>query len=76
MPLAIKENQPEVVAVWKIGQKLWTREYAAVYEALRSFNWTPQIQPLVAAFSGYLYSKLSLDLVSSVVYININVYIC
>ncbi|XP_057516701.1 COP9 signalosome complex subunit 8 [Amaranthus tricolor] len=58
MPLAIKENQPEVVAVWKIGQKLWTREYAAVYEALRSFNWTPQIQPLVAAFSENYTKKM------------------
>lgn len=75
MPLAVKENQPEVVAVWKIGQKLWTREYAAVYEALRSFNWTPQIQPLVAAFSGYFILNC-LGIWFSVVYININVYIC
>lgn len=52
MDVSIKESQPEVIAVWKIGQMLWTRDYAGVYEAIRSFNWSPQIQPLVAAFEG------------------------
>ncbi|PHT41632.1 COP9 signalosome complex subunit 8, partial [Capsicum baccatum] len=31
MPAAIKEARPEVVAVWRIGQKLWTRDYAGIY---------------------------------------------
>ncbi|XP_021770998.1 COP9 signalosome complex subunit 8-like [Chenopodium quinoa] len=58
MPLAIKENQPEVIAVWGIGQKLWTRDYAGVYEAIRSFDWSPQIQPIVAAFSDNYTKKM------------------
>ncbi|KAL2897166.1 COP9 signalosome complex subunit 8, partial [Bienertia sinuspersici] len=52
MDSAIKDSQPEVIAVWKIGQKLWTRDYGGVYEAVRSFNWSPEIQPIVAAFEG------------------------
>ncbi|KNA03003.1 hypothetical protein SOVF_213300 [Spinacia oleracea] len=52
IPIAIKESQPEIIAVWGIGQKLWTRDYAGVYEAVRSFNWSPQIHPFIAAFSG------------------------
>ncbi|MBA0735930.1 hypothetical protein Gogos_019731, partial [Gossypium gossypioides] len=56
IPPAIKESQPEVVAAWKIGQKLWTRDYAAVYEAIRGFDWTQQTQVLVAAFSGKAFS--------------------
>lgn len=50
IPSAVKENQPEVVAIWCIGQKLWKRDYAGVYEAVRSFDWSPQIKPLIAAF--------------------------
>ncbi|KAG4915363.1 hypothetical protein JHK87_052920 [Glycine soja] len=49
---SIKESQPEVTAVWKIGQKLWLRDYAGVHEAIRGFDWTQELQTLVAAFSG------------------------
>ncbi|KAL4336003.1 hypothetical protein GQ457_07G010860 [Hibiscus cannabinus] len=51
IPATIKESQPQLVAAWKIGQKLWTRDYAGVYEAIRGFDWTQQTQLLVAAFS-------------------------
>ncbi|XP_074272688.1 COP9 signalosome complex subunit 8-like [Silene latifolia] len=54
IPVAVKESQPEVIAVWNIGQKLWTKDYAAVYQALSAFNWSSQIQPFVTAFSGHL----------------------
>ncbi|PIN00010.1 hypothetical protein CDL12_27492 [Handroanthus impetiginosus] len=52
IPLAVKENQPEVAAVWKIGQRLWMKDYGGVHEAIREFNWSPQSQAIVAAFSG------------------------
>ncbi|RWR97068.1 COP9 signalosome complex subunit 8 isoform X1 [Cinnamomum micranthum f. kanehirae] len=54
IPSTIKESQPEIVAVWKIGQCLWTRNYAGVYEAIRGFDWTPQVLGLVMDFSGKL----------------------
>ncbi|KAH0727157.1 hypothetical protein KY290_002897 [Solanum tuberosum] len=59
IPAAIKEARPEVVAVWRIGQKLWTRDYVGVHEAIRGFSWSPEVQPFVASFAGkfvYLYS--------------------
>jgi len=52
IPSSIKESQPEVTAVWKIGQKLWLRDYAGVHEAIRGFDWSQDVQGLVAAFSG------------------------
>ncbi|KAL4282420.1 hypothetical protein GQ457_03G021750 [Hibiscus cannabinus] len=64
IPATIKESQPELVAAWKIGQKLWTRDYAGVYEAIRGFDWTPQTQVLVAAFSE-LYTKRMFELLQS-----------
>nr|GEY75266.1 COP9 signalosome complex subunit 8 [Tanacetum cinerariifolium] len=51
VPASIKESRPEVAAVWKIGQQLWTRNYAGVYESIRGFNWSPEIQDFVAAFA-------------------------
>ncbi|KAK6947502.1 CSN8/PSMD8/EIF3K [Dillenia turbinata] len=44
MPSVIKENNPEVIAAWKIGQHLWTRDCAGVYDAIRGFDWSPQVQ--------------------------------
>ncbi|OAY39914.1 COP9 signalosome complex subunit 8 [Manihot esculenta] len=64
IPSAVKENQPEVVAVWRIGQKLWTRDYAGVHEAIRSFDWSQETRALVAAFSE-LYTKRMFQLLLS-----------
>ncbi|XP_062178051.1 COP9 signalosome complex subunit 8 [Alnus glutinosa] len=64
IPSAIKESQPELVAAWKIGQKLWTRDYGAVYEAIHGFDWSQEIQGLVAAFSE-LYTKRMFQLLLS-----------
>lgn len=58
IPAEIKDSQPELVAAWRIGQKLWTRDYAGVYEAIRGFNWGPQTQPIVAAFSESYTKKM------------------
>nr|AQR56960.1 COP9 signalosome complex subunit [Hevea brasiliensis] len=64
IPSAVKENQPEVVAAWRIGQKLWTRDYAGVHEAIRGFDWSQETRVLVAAFSE-LYTKRMFQLLLS-----------
>ncbi|KAL6501252.1 COP9 signalosome complex subunit 8 [Orobanche hederae] len=51
IPIAVKESQPEISAVWKICQKLWIKDYGGVHEAIREFSWSPQILEIVAAFS-------------------------
>ncbi|KAK4564151.1 hypothetical protein RGQ29_006298 [Quercus rubra] len=42
----INESQLEVVAIWKIGQKLWTRDYGGGHEAIRGFDWSQEVQCL------------------------------
>ncbi|XP_068663414.1 COP9 signalosome complex subunit 8-like isoform X2 [Aristolochia californica] len=64
IPLPIKENQPEIVAVWKLGQRLWTRDYAGVHEAIRGFNWSADVLSFVVAFSE-MYTKKMFDLLLS-----------
>ncbi|KAF8405929.1 hypothetical protein HHK36_008007 [Tetracentron sinense] len=44
IPSSIKESQPEVLAAWRIGQRLWMRDYAGVHEALRGFDWSLEVQ--------------------------------
>ncbi|XP_049409918.1 COP9 signalosome complex subunit 8 [Solanum stenotomum] len=64
IPAAIKEARPEVVAVWRIGQKLWTRDYVGVHEAIRGFSWSPEVQPFVSSFAE-LYKKRMFELLLS-----------
>ncbi|KAK4271111.1 hypothetical protein QN277_019851 [Acacia crassicarpa] len=64
IPSSIKENKLEVVAAWKIGQKLWTRDYGGVHEAIRGFDWSQELNGLVAAYSE-LYTKKMFQLLLS-----------
>ncbi|KAL1289665.1 hypothetical protein HN51_058072 [Arachis hypogaea] len=64
IPSSVKEGQPEVTAVWKIGQRLWLRDYAGVHEAIRGYEWSQDLQGLVAAFSE-LYTKKMFQLLLS-----------
>ncbi|KAI8532207.1 hypothetical protein RHMOL_Rhmol11G0195000 [Rhododendron molle] len=64
IPSSIKETSPELVAVWKIGQRLWMRDYAGVHEAIRGFNWSQEVRDLVTAFSD-LYTKKMFELLLS-----------
>lgn len=56
IPSSIKESNPEVNAVWKIGQQLWLRNYGGVHEAVHGFEWSPELQGFISAFSE-LYTK-------------------
>ncbi|KAL0384530.1 UNVERIFIED_CONTAM: COP9 signalosome complex subunit [Sesamum radiatum] len=64
IPSAVKERQPAVLAAWKIGQMLWTKDYCGVHEAIREFNWSPEARSVVAAFSE-LYTKRMFELLLS-----------
>ncbi|KAL7125093.1 hypothetical protein ABFS83_14G092400 [Erythranthe nasuta] len=64
IPVAVKESQPELQAVWEIGQRVWMKDYGGVHEAIREFSWSAQTQGIVAAFSE-LYTKRMFELLVS-----------
>ncbi|KAG8368720.1 hypothetical protein BUALT_Bualt15G0075300 [Buddleja alternifolia] len=64
IPLGVKENEPEVSAVWKIGQKLWGKDCGGVHEAIREFDWSSESHGIVVAFSE-LYTKRMFELLLS-----------
>lgn len=64
IPSSVKESRPELVAVWKIGQRLWMRDHAGVHEAIRGFNWSQETRDLVASFSD-VYTKKMFQLLLS-----------
>eukprot|EP01027_Heterolobosea_sp_BB2_P014948 GEZU01021432.1.p1 GENE.GEZU01021432.1~~GEZU01021432.1.p1 ORF type:complete len:228 (-),score=35.12 GEZU01021432.1:231-914(-) len=47
-----KKNSNELKAVWKIGQGMWNRDPAAVYQALTTYSWDTSLVPLVNVLAG------------------------
>jgi hypothetical protein len=52
LPQQVKNAQPELAAVWRIGQCLWNRYYVGVYAAAQGFEWGPELAEFVSAFLG------------------------
>lgn len=64
IPANVKQNHPELIAAWKIGQCMWTYDHAGVHEALRSYSWSPAVKQLVAAIAED-YSRRIMKLLST-----------
>ncbi|KAI5059311.1 hypothetical protein GOP47_0025630 [Adiantum capillus-veneris] len=64
IPAAVKQSQPELVAAWKIGQCLWTYDYAGFHNALQYFPWSPAVQQIVNAIKDD-YSRKNFKLLST-----------
>ncbi|KAL9263430.1 COP9 signalosome complex subunit 8-like protein [Drosera capensis] len=58
VPGEVKEGKPEVAAVWRIGQRLWTRDYGGVYDAVRGFEWSGELRGMIAAFEDKYTRKM------------------
>jgi hypothetical protein len=50
LPQEVKDARPELVAVSRIGQCLWNRDYAGVYTAAQGFEWGPDLADFMIAF--------------------------
>ncbi|CAM6116277.1 unnamed protein product [Calypogeia fissa] len=60
-PAVVKQNNAELTAAWKIVQCLWSHDHAAVHDALRGHDWSPDVQPVISAIAED-YSKRILKL--------------
>ncbi|XP_068621468.1 COP9 signalosome complex subunit 8 [Battus philenor] len=76
IPQNIVSSNPEIAAIWVIGQKLWKKDLAGTYQALTAYNWTEPIANIIRALEervrerafnliGRSYSTISLDTVVS-----------
>ncbi|CAH1789790.1 unnamed protein product [Owenia fusiformis] len=48
IPLSVKTSNPDLGQVWSVGQKMWSRDYSAVYEALQK-DWPDYLKAVMAA---------------------------
>ncbi|KAH0992425.1 hypothetical protein GBA52_003908, partial [Prunus armeniaca] len=52
MPATLKEGNPEVIVAWKIGQKLWMRDYGVCMKLFVDMIGVRKLKVLLQPFSG------------------------
>ncbi|XP_071400342.1 E3 ubiquitin-protein ligase TRIM63 isoform X1 [Centroberyx affinis] len=49
IPQAIKAANPELTAVWAVGQRIWQRDFPGIYTAIAAYQWSENILPVMEA---------------------------
>ncbi|CAH1249842.1 COPS8 [Branchiostoma lanceolatum] len=63
IPLAIKNANAELVAIWAVGKKMWQRDFPAIYTSLSAYQWSAEIKQIMAAVAESVRSR-ACDLVA------------
>ena len=51
LPCCIQAN-PELTAVWAVGQRIWQRDFPGIYTAIAALQWSENILPVMEALRG------------------------
>lgn len=54
-------SNPDISAVWAVGQKLWKKDLAGTYQALAAYNWVEPVAAIIRALEGIVFPKYSLS---------------
>ncbi|XP_050975570.1 COP9 signalosome complex subunit 8 isoform X2 [Labeo rohita] len=49
IPQAIKAANPELAAIWAVGQRIWQRDFPGIYTAIAAYQWSENILPVMEA---------------------------
>ncbi|KAK1789106.1 hypothetical protein P4O66_015053 [Electrophorus voltai] len=52
IPQAIKTANPELAAVWAVGQRIWQRDFPGIYSAIAGYQWSETILPVMESLRG------------------------
>ncbi|KAL5005884.1 hypothetical protein ScPMuIL_017042 [Solemya velum] len=48
IPAAVKNTNSELGHIWTVGQKMWQRDFTAIYESLKR-DWSEAVKPIMVA---------------------------
>ncbi|XP_038644276.1 COP9 signalosome complex subunit 8 isoform X3 [Scyliorhinus canicula] len=54
IPQAIKTANPELGAIWSVGQRIWQRDFPGIYTVISSHQWSDTIQPIMEELRAVL----------------------
>ncbi|XP_038211630.1 COP9 signalosome complex subunit 8 [Zerene cesonia] len=76
IPQNITSSNPELVAIWTVGQKMWKKDLPRTYQALAAYHWVEPVATIMRALEekvrerafnliGRSYSSISIETVVS-----------
>ncbi|KPP69296.1 E3 ubiquitin-protein ligase TRIM63-like [Scleropages formosus] len=54
IPQAIKSANPELTAIWAVGQRIWQRDFPGIYSSIAAYQWSESILPIMEALRDVL----------------------
>ncbi|XP_050670237.1 COP9 signalosome complex subunit 8 [Leptidea sinapis] len=77
IPQNITSSNPEISAIWAVGQKLWKKDLPRMYQALAAYHWVEPVATIMRALEerareralnliGKSYSSISIESVLAV----------
>ncbi|KAF7278056.1 COP9 signalosome subunit 8 [Rhynchophorus ferrugineus] len=84
IPLTVKNTNPELGEIWKVGQHLWKSDFTATYASLNGFNWSETVSEIMRNVQDVVrqravdlisqaYSSITLDTVASMTGLSVDV---
>lgn len=64
IPASVKTSHPELQNVWKVGQRMWQRDFPGTYVALNE-QWSNDVAEIMQKILGKFHLKLYFDLHSN-----------
>lgn len=46
------QANPELTAIWAVGQRIWQRDFPGIYTTIAAYQWTENILPVMEALRG------------------------
>ncbi len=67
IPQNVKSSHSELNSIWKVGQKMWLRDFPGVYAALNT-EWSENVSQIMQALQGlFEYSLFLISWVNGIV---------
>ena len=69
------QANPELPAVWAVGQRIWQREFPGIYTTIAAYQWSENILPVMEALRGNKKNHVLSDPSLSLLYILYSIFL-
>ncbi|KAG8000793.1 E3 ubiquitin-protein ligase TRIM63, partial [Nibea albiflora] len=66
-PQAIKSANPELSAIWAVGQRIWQRDFPGIYTTIAAYQWSENILPVMEALRDRDFPRMDVQRTGSMV---------
>lgn len=52
IPQSVENANPELFAIWSVGQKMWKRDLPGTYQSLAAYSWSEPVAKIMTPLEG------------------------